>query len=226
MTSVIQSSRQVYCGRADSLSLSTLLDGEAVALSAASFIVYRGSEEIVSGNCTVVGNVSTVSFGASTFDVPAEYRLVLTTTRSTGGAVMVTQHLFWAVYHKLLPMVDDTVLMRRVPTLADDIWSGETNYQDQIDEAFSDILDDLWRSGYDSSVLVDAGQLNSALTWKSLAVIFWGFMRADGDVWDRRYQDAEKKYSDVMASIKLDIAPDYSGIPTREANMATIRMRR
>lgn len=226
MISVIQSSQQVYCGRADSLSFSTLLNGEAVALSAASFVVYRGSEEIASGNCVVTVNVAVASLAANTFDIPAQYRVVLSTTRTTGGAVTVTQHLIWAVYHKLVPMVDDATLMRRVPTLAEDIWSGETNFQDQIDEAFDDILDELWRAGYDGSVLVDAGQLNSALTWKSLSVIFWGFIRGDGDVWDRRYQDAEKKYSEIMASLKLDISPDLSGIPLREANLATVRLRR
>lgn len=224
MMSLILADKQVQINRADSLSFSALHSGGAVALSAASFTFYRGTEIMLTGNGTAVGNVVTISIPANTFDLAGQYRLVLNVTRSTGGAVLTTQHLIWAVYHKLVPMVDDAVLLKYAPTIGDDVPEGETNWQDQIDQAFDDVLDDLGRRGYDGSVVVDAGQLNKLVTFKALAIIFWGMTRSPDDGWRMKYEDAKAEYDRTLGSIVLDISEDRSGVPTTKTQFATTRM--
>jgi hypothetical protein len=224
MKSVVFADPQLFFEKADTLVLSTLLNGEAVALSAASFVVYSGTETIKSGNCLVSNpGVITISFDGTEFDIPGRYRLQLSTTQSTGGAVMVTQHLFWVVRHKLIPMVSDAALESYYPQLDDELWAGETSWQDQIDQAFRDVTNQLYRDGYDGAFLVDAGQLNDAVAHKALAIIFRGFKRAEGDIWHVRQKEEEQDYDRIYSSLKLDIDKSLNGVPNEVTKMATIR---
>lgn len=226
MKTVSLESPQVRFGAADTLVFYVLHDGGAVALSAASFVVYDGSTIKTSGNAAVSGNRATVSLLGTEFTDPGQYRIVMSFTRSTGPEYLTTQHLFWAVRHKLVPMVDDAVLMKYVPSLTKHLWTGETTYQDQIDRAFLDVLDDLARAGYTGATIVDSGQLNQLLTWKSLQTIYYGFIRATDDVWKMRHDDAAKKYEDIISDVKLLLSTDLSGVPSDEANVGTIWCRK
>jgi len=226
MRSITLESSQVQFERADSLVFYSLHSGGAVALSAASFIIYDGSTVKKSGNATVATNKATVSLLGTEFTDPGQYRIVLSTTRTTGTEVLTTQHLFWVVRHKLVPMVDDTVLKKYVPALVGHLWTNETTYQDQIDQAFVDVLADLGRRGYDGSMMVDSGQLNQLLTWKSLETIFFGFIRSADDIWHERWEIAKGRYDDVMNDVKLDLSTDLSGVPNAQSNIGTIRFNR
>ncbi len=226
--SVKLESRQLLYGQSDSLVFATLLNGEAVALSAASFVVYweGGTEIKKSGNASVATNVVTIPFDGTEFDDSGMIRVLLSVTRSTGGQVWKTQHLCHVVYHKLVTDVDDDTLKNYFPNLVSQIWTTQTNYQKQIDQAFDDVLDAVYRAGYNGSILVDGGELNKAVVWKTFSIIFMGFMKQPDDVWAFRYAEMEKKYTEIMSSIVLNLSPDESGAPTETVNTGPIRFAR
>lgn len=80
--------------------------------------------------------------------------------------------------------------------LDDHLPSGETDYSKYIDEALDQVKDDLQNDGLDPDD-IDASDttLKYAVIWKATAILFYGMMRAPGDVWEAHAKRADDRYA-------------------------------
>lgn len=119
---------------------------------------------------------------------------------------------FDVVLNKISPCIVDEDLKDYYPELADEIWSGETNYDQQIQEAFIQIKRDLKNKGRRPHMLIDGSQLRTPLIHKTFEIIFRGFFKEAGDQWHELYKEHEQKYKDEFADLVIKYDSDEDGI--------------
>lgn len=119
---------------------------------------------------------------------------------------------FDVVLNALTPCIIDADLKEYYPELADEIWSGETNYNDQVIEAFKQIKRDLKNKGRRPSMLIDGSQLRTPLIHKTFEIIFRDFFKEIDDKWYVLMEIHEKKYKDEFAELAIKYDADEDGI--------------
>lgn len=123
---------------------------------------------------------------------------------------------FDVVLNKISPCIVDEDLKDYYPELADEIWSGETNYDEQIQEAFIQIKRELKNKGRRPHMLIDGSQLRTPLIHKTFEIIFRGFFKEAGDKWHELYKEHEQKCKDEFADLIVKYDSDEDGIIDRD----------
>ncbi len=156
--------------------------------------------------------------GTMTYTLPAANTATLwenaiieiTYTISSVDRKMV--RFFDVVRNKISPCIVDADLKEYYPELADEIWSAESNYDDQIQEAFKILKRDLKNKGNRPHMLIDGSQLRIPLIHKTFEIIFRGFFKEAGDKWHELYKEHEQKYIDEFAALVIKYDSDEDGI--------------
>lgn len=163
-------------------------------------------------------NVSISEAGTMTYTLPAANTATLwedaiieiTYTVSSVDHKMV--RFFDVVLNKISPCIVDEDLKDYYPELADEIWNAETNYDQQIQEAFVQIKRELKNKGRRPHMLIDGSQLRTPLIHKTFEIIFRGFFKEAGDKWHELYKEHEQKCKDEFAELVIKYDSDEDGI--------------
>lgn len=118
---------------------------------------------------------------------------------------------FDVVLNKISPCIVDDDLKEYYPELTDEIWSAESNYDDQIQEAFKILKRDLKNKGRRPHMLIDGSQLRIPLIHKTFEIIFRGFFKETGDKWHELYKEHEQKFKDEFADLVIKYDSDEDG---------------
>ncbi len=162
--------------------------------------------------------VSIAAGGTMTYTLPAantgllyENAIIeITYTISSIDHKMV--RFFDVVLNKLSPCIVDEDLKEYYPELADEIWSEESNYDDQIQEAFKATKRELKNKGNRPHMLIDGSQLRIPLIHKTFEIIFRGFFKEAGDKWHELYKEHEQKFKDEFEALVIKYDSDEDGV--------------
>ena len=229
MKAIYLNDPQVQLGRSDVLTFLARSNSVAAAITGAAFTTYQSGVQVSTGTATksstIVGQF-TVAFAGTEFDeVRTDLRIHLVTTFAD-GAVFESNHQFMCVQFKAVTSVNDAMLAAYVPGLTNELWSGTTSYKTQIQQAFTEVLYKLRGRGFDGSMLVDMAQLDLIIVWKTLELIFFGFSRAEGDIWWTRYVEAKAKYDQALQGLVLDVSLSGDVDAFNRSSFATVRLMR
>lgn len=229
MNSVTLHDPQIQLGRADTLVFTARVDGVAADITSAAFTVYRGSVADKTGMATVHPTIDgqfSVAFDGTEWATPyIDLRIAVVVTLES-GEVFESNRLFSVVNFKVVTTCDDDMLKAYSPGLRSHLWTDTTTYQVQIQQALVEVLGALRRRGYSGAEIVDVSQLDQAVAWKAMEIIYGGFSRQPDDVWRQREIVAAERYKDAIHEIVLDVSSDYSGEATEKIGFAVIRCQR
>lgn len=120
--------------------------------------------------------------------------------------------MFDVVLNKLKISVIDADLKEYYPKLADDIWTEQSNYDDQIQEAFKQVKRDIKNKGKRTCMLIDGTQIRELIIHKAFEIIFFSMIKEEGDKWDIRHQKEQEVYKDQLERILVFYDEDESGL--------------
>ncbi|MCK5127906.1 MAG: hypothetical protein KAR42_16735 [candidate division Zixibacteria bacterium] len=123
---------------------------------------------------------------------------------------------FDVVLNKISPCIVDEDLKDYYPELTDEIWSAESNYDQQIQEAFNILKRELKNKGNRPHMLIDGSQLRIPLIHKTFEIIFRGFFKEAGDKWHELYKEHEQKFTDEFDALVIKYDSDEDGIIDRD----------
>lgn len=171
------------------------------------------------GTAQVEDQTVTISAGGiMTYTLPAantgtlweDAIIELTYTISSIDYKMV--RFFDVVLNKISPCIIDDDLKDYYPELTDEIWSAESNYDQQIQEAFKQIKRELKNKGRRPHMLIDGSQLRTPLIHKSFEIIFRDFFKEIGDKWHVLMELHTQKFEDEFAALVIKYDSDEDGI--------------
>lgn len=110
---------------------------------------------------------------------------------------------FDVVICPLKPTVTDEDLKKYFPQLGEELWSGELNYDKQIQEAFRLIKRDIRDKGRRPAMLIDGMQVRELLIIKAFELIFFDFAKSEEDIWWKRYEEMKQKYKDQFERLVI-----------------------
>lgn len=118
---------------------------------------------------------------------------------------------FDVVLNALSCGVIDNDLKAYFPLLADEIWTGTTNYAGQIDEAFRYVKRLIKDKGKRPSMLIDGSQVRELVIIKTFEMIFFNFSKDPEDVWWKRYEQYKTLFDTRFAALVIKYDEDESG---------------
>ena len=124
--------------------------------------------------------------------------------------------LFDVVIYPLTCTVIDTDLKAYAPQIADDIWSTQTSYDTQIQEAFKLIKRAIKNKGKRPSLIIDGSQVRELIILKTFEMICFDFAKDPADIWFARYEKYKTAYEEAFASLNIKYDEDESGNITTE----------
>lgn len=120
--------------------------------------------------------------------------------------------LFDVVLNRLKCNIIDTDLKDYFPALAAEIWSIQTNYDKQIQEAFNIVKRDIKDKGKRPHMLIDGSQIRECLILKTFELIFFAFAKTEEDIWWNRYMMVKEKYDDRFSKLVIKYDIDENGL--------------
>lgn len=120
--------------------------------------------------------------------------------------------MFDVVLNKLKCSVIDANLKDFYPQLADELWTEQSNYDDQIQEAFKQIKRDIKNKGKRTCMLIDGMQIRELIIHKAFEIIFFSMIKEEGDKWDIRHIKEQEVYKDQLEKILIFYDKDESGL--------------
>lgn len=210
----------------DSFVLTLYEEGSVVTIDSASFVLYDSSgNEKDSGSITPSDNTLTVSVSADTFSVVQENcRIEWTFTISSVERKINT--FFDVVKWKIYNNVIDSDLKKYFPDLTDSLWTGETNFSDQINKAFEYVKIDIKNKGRRPYLIVNNDAVKQLIELRALSLVFLGFSREIDDNWIVKSKDFMSVYSDRFDSTVFKYDDDQSGTIDSETSFNSIRVKR
>ncbi|HDR67995.1 MAG TPA: hypothetical protein ENN61_02970 [Bacteroidaceae bacterium] len=127
------------------------------------------------------------------------------------GVTCKAVFLFDVVLNKLEASVTDDDLKEYFPLLATEIWSGTSNYDDQIQEAFRMIKRDIKNKGKRPAMLIDGMQVRELVIFKTFEIIFFSFAKNEDSIWWTRYLEMKEKYKTAFEALRIKYDEDESG---------------
>lgn len=186
---------EIFEDTVESLLLEIFEGGEACVVSSASYVLYSSTnKEKASGSITPVENKLTVTIEDTVFtDTEEDCRVQWKFTVS--GNIYKFNNLFDVVKNKITNCVIDVDLKNFHHDLVDDLWSGETNYDNQIQQAFKDVRKDIKNKGNRCNLLIDFEQIKSLIILKTFILVFYDLAKNTEDIWWAKFEKELEKYS-------------------------------
>lgn len=170
-------------------------------------------EEIVSAAVmTINGTTGTLTYSlaqASTDELWENATMEITYVLSSVTYKAV--FFFDVVLTALKPNVIDADLQKYFPQIVSDIWSGTSNYDGQIQEAFRIVKRLIKDRGRRPAMLIDGSQVRELVIIKTFEIIFFNFSKAPDDIWWRRYEQYKELYQQRFDALVIKYDEDESG---------------
>lgn len=204
---------QVYAEKAESLILTVTVNGVASTVSDATAILYNsGTTEVATPTPAISGagnNILTVTI-LDTYYTDIEENCRVQWTFTVDGEEQIYNNLFDVVNYKIVNPVITADLVTMHPDLTADLWSSQTTFQPQIDEAYEEVKTDIKNKGNRPALIVDMSQLERPIKYKALSIIFWGQFREPGDRWARLAEKQDENYETEFSktAFKYDLTGD------------------
>lgn len=207
-------------------------DGEQEVPTAATITVKdQGGTEIVEDQAMEIDEDGTLTYtleAAKVSDlfedgvIEIEY-----TTEDDAKHKMV--RLFDMVLNSLTCSVTDDDLKKYMPKIASFLWSGETCYDKQIEEAFRLVKRDIRDRGRRPHMLIDGEQVRELVIVKTFCLVFMAFFkqRSDEDRWWVLYEEYKEKYAAQFSKLIIKYDEDEDGLidsEEREKPISQIKM--
>jgi len=166
------------------------------------------------GNAFVEDEDMAISGNTCTYTLSSDY----TNTLQENARIKVVidgeevNFLFDIVLYKLINNVTDDDLKKYKPTLASDIWTGHTNYQAQIDEAFNLVKRDIKNMGKRPNLIIDSSQIRELIILRAFSIIFNDFSSSPEDIWYARYLSTQEEYKRALDNTVFKYDEDEDGI--------------
>ncbi|OQB57138.1 MAG: hypothetical protein BWX98_01627 [Candidatus Aminicenantes bacterium ADurb.Bin147] len=171
-----------------------------------------GSEVVTDEDMAIAAGSGTMSYTlASTHTEDLQENAILEVTYVLAGGPCKAVFFFDVVLNALRPNVVDTDLKAYAPLLASEIWSTQSNFDVQIQEAFRLVKRDIKNKGRRPTMLIDGAQVRELVIVKTFELVCFDFAKAPDDIWWSRYQKHEAKYKDALASLIVKYDEDESG---------------
>lgn len=222
------SSNEVLKATAESISLTIYSAGTAATLSSCTYrILDSGGNVEASGSITPVANVMTVSIPATIFTV-IEDNCRVEWSFTVSSVKYVVNSLFDVVSSKIFNCVVDQDLKDKYPYLSKELWSTQTNFSIQIDDAFKAVKTDIKNRGNYGRLLIDSEQIKPLIVHKALQTIFLprsrqaGAPGIPGDLWWNLGTYHEKEYSKLFDSTHFVYDANSDAIVDQNRNFASI----
>jgi len=134
--------------------------------------------------------------------------------------------IFDIVLNRLYVNITDDDLKKYSPEMANQLWSSESNYQNQIEEAFNVIQRDLKNAGQRPYLLIDGSQIRELLIVKTFELIYFDFSKSEDDIFWSKYKDMQEKYSRLIQNMryKVDTGTDTQIGVDGEATMKGMKL--
>lgn len=220
---------QVYVAKEETLILTVTVDGDASTVSGASSILYNsyGNEKAtltpqISG---AGSNILTVTIPETIYtEIEQDCRIEWTFTVNTNENIV--NNLFDVVNYKVFNPVITDDLKKMHPDLEDDLWSTQSTFQPQIDEAYSHLKTDIKNKGNRPALVVDMEQFEKCIKYKALSIIFWGQFREPGDRWAHLAEKRETDYETEFEKTTFKYDSTGSGDVDSKTTLGNIQMSR
>ena len=153
----------------------------------------------VTGAAVTVDGAGTMTYALSAANAAspgANYSAVWNPT--IDSVVLEFFQLFDVVRYPLINVVQQADLVKHHADLTDVLFSGESNYQDYIEQAFQDVYQVLENHGKRPYLVMDNDSLRRPIEHKALALIFRARFKEENDRWWNYWQIHETEYNDWM----------------------------
>lgn len=220
---------QVLKAKSQDLVLTVYKDGAATAVSGASCILYdSGTTEKATPTPVVSGDnneIITVTVEATVYtEIEDDCRIEWTFTADS--KTIVTNSLFDVVNYKVYNPVITADLLAMHPEIDDDQWTDQSNFQNQIDEAYEDFLVDVRNKGTRGAWIVDMSQIKRPIKYKSLSIIFKSFIKQSDDVWEKLFILYSDMYDSELAKTRFKYDATGDGAVDTVLTLGTVHFGR
>lgn len=197
-------------------SFTVYVDGISTKPSAAVLSMFTpfNQEKVTEGVCTI----SAVSPYPITYEISStlmedytrNYRLLLKYT--IGGVDYEADRIFDVVRFKIECGIIDNDLLKKHPDLQSNLRTGKTSFQDQIEEAFRLVKDELEDFEMEPNDMIDGQQIDDLIIYKTLDLIFTDFTKDKDDIWNYKAEKEREKYAKLLKNIviRMDVNQDES----------------
>jgi len=207
------------------------LEGTQAVPSSATITVKnpKGKKQVEDQSVTIAGS------GTMTYTLDSAY-----TANLWENAIVEIEYVISSITYKMVSLFDvvinklkcsvlDANLKDYYPKMADEIWSEQSNYDDQIQEAFLEVKRDIKDKGKRPAMLIDGSQIRELIIAKSFEIIFFSMMKEEGDKWFIRHEKEAQKYKDKIAKLLIHYDIDESGTieeEERRLSLSQFQMKR
>lgn len=121
---------------------------------------------------------------------------------------------YQVVLNKLRCSVVDDDLQGYFPSIHEELWEGDSNYDTQIEEAFRLVKRDIRNKGRRPHMLIDGDQVRELVIMKTFELIFFDFSKArsDEDKWWVRYEEMKERYGSEFSKLNIKYDEDQDGL--------------
>lgn len=219
-------------GAAHTIYAPVYLDGALDAPSSGTVSVYNASNTAVIDGQAVTVSGSIAQYAISSGDLTSEdlgegWRVEWSLTMSDGD-VLTPRNEAALVRNALWPVISDVDIIRRMPSLDPSSTTAITtasNYQGELDEAWTEIQLRLIRQGNRPNLILEPSALRDCHMSLTLAIIFEGRLASRLDL---AYQEQAQRYRDMYdrawneLSFRYDVDDDGRAEPARRAAQPTV----
>ena len=162
--------------------------------------------------------VSVAISGTMTYTLPAANTAdliedgIIELTYIISAITYLAVFLYDVVLNKLKPTIIDQDLKNYAPQLADEIWSEQTNFDTQIQEAFRVIKRNIKDKGRRPHMLIDGSQLREVHIIKTMELIYFDFSKAVNDIFWEKYLVMKERYGELFDKLAIKYDSDEDGL--------------
>ena len=139
------------------------------------------------------------------------------------NAIIEIEYVISSVTHKMVRFFDvvlnklrcgviDVDLTKYYPQLGDERWSTQTTYDNQIEEAFRIVKQDIHNRGRRPHMLIDGEQVRELIILKALEIVFFAFFKDQSDEWFSRYEAIAERYKVESGKLIIKYDTDEDGL--------------
>jgi len=195
---------------------------QAVPSSATITVKDPAGIEVVSRAAMSIAVGGTMSYSlASTYTEDLQEDAAIEVSYVLSGTTFKATFFFDVVLNILRPNVIDDDLKAHAPLLAQEIWATQDNYDEQIQEAFRQVVRDIKNKGRRPHMLIDGAQIRELVILKTFEMIFKEFPKSRDDIWAWRYELYKSDYKDALAGLVVKYDEDESGSIEEEEKKVT-----
>lgn len=219
---------QVTKDRAYTLTAKLFLDGTQDVVASGTITILKpgggAMDTAVSGEAVSVDGNGTCTYSlvaGNTGELNANYSAQWILTDSNGDVHEVPQ-LFDVVRYPLRNMVVQADLVKHHQDLADALFSGQSNFQDDIELAFEDVYAGIERKGKRPYLILSSEDMRRPTEHLTLFKIFASRRKEEGDRWDVYAQYHWDRYHAWMEGAVFVYDEDETGTADGTSSTSTL----